>query len=837
MGSLGQVHVDCLAVALVNVDTVKDGKSRMWQERVSPRGEGEKMKALLTAKVGTFLVVSSVLAVWTLLATQPVRAHETTLPTPNCSGLPADTFFAAPDAANNDETAAVAAVTSAIPAPSLGTKRGVGTTTREKLRYGKITIPALAAGELRVFHTSTGDVSDAVLCRSGSTRVTSRTSYSSHNSARSAATTARNASTRTTEANPSVSSARSALTTAASALTTAANALTAAGNTAAAAIASDNATTARDFADESANDTAGAFTNPLNDAAGHLDAAANAFHTLFQIRATVESGDESYVLVVALADATTEPKLAVQFHGAIEAGDAAAREGLQGALDAGEVEDRSILITAPGLLTLETTGSTDTVGTFGESPEVASGGSSGNFKIALPVEEDTTPQTLLVEGQTTTTTGSYILNMDFKVAMPDAALTGVTGVTVSTFTGWGSTAIAADDTTLQIDRSADEDYFVFEPSGSGFLTIAAANAGGATRHADTAGTLYGPMGQIATATSGNGNHFSFRVPVDMMPYLVKVTGTTGMYALRFTFVSATDQNSSDSSASVASVDCGDANGPNEICPSTGSGQQERDLYLINILEPGALYVHTTGSTDTRGVLYGPDGDNLGDDDNSGQRTNFRIAASVSPGLHVIEVRGQNRQTQGAYGLVSNFVTGAEVEGPTTTTPPESTTPSDADPTGVLDEPADGGTRSGIGLIRGWVCQDDGDGVEIRITGPSGSSSRTRTITALYGSDRGDVNVDNECDDKSTTDVGFAVQYNYNILDAGTYTIQAFVGTEQIGRTNAGQTNGFRVIRISDEEFLEGASRTVVVEDFPRTGDTTSLRWDESSQNFQILHSQ
>ena len=52
----------------------------MWQERVSPRGEGEKMKALLTAKVGMFLVVSSVLAVWTLLAAQHVQAHTLTDP-------------------------------------------------------------------------------------------------------------------------------------------------------------------------------------------------------------------------------------------------------------------------------------------------------------------------------------------------------------------------------------------------------------------------------------------------------------------------------------------------------------------------------------------------------------------------------------------------------------------------------------------------------------------------------------------------------------------------------------------------------------------------------------
>ena len=58
---------------------------------------------------------------------------------------------------------------------------------------------------------------------------------------------------------------------------------------------------------------------------------------------------------------------------------------------------------------------------------------------------------------------------------------------------------------------------------------------------------------------------------------------------------------------------------------------------------------------------------------------------------------------------------------------------------TLDEPPNDGTRSGIGLIRGWACQDAGDGVEIRITGPREGTSRRRTIfTAPYGSDRGDV---------------------------------------------------------------------------------------------------
>ena len=150
MGSLGQVHVDCLAVALVNVDTVKDGKGRMWQERVSPRGEGEKMKALLTAKVGMFLVVSSVLALWTLLAAQHVQAHKGSRV--NVSPLPVVVAFLGIHFLDASETRPITSSERLAPT-GLVTKKGGGTSGRGDVRYhyAKITIPALAAGELRVF--------------------------------------------------------------------------------------------------------------------------------------------------------------------------------------------------------------------------------------------------------------------------------------------------------------------------------------------------------------------------------------------------------------------------------------------------------------------------------------------------------------------------------------------------------------------------------------------------------------------------------------------------------------------------------------------------------------
>ena len=50
------------------------------------------MQALLKTKIGPFLVISSVLALWTLLAAQHIQAHS--LSDPSCSRPPtAQNFF------------------------------------------------------------------------------------------------------------------------------------------------------------------------------------------------------------------------------------------------------------------------------------------------------------------------------------------------------------------------------------------------------------------------------------------------------------------------------------------------------------------------------------------------------------------------------------------------------------------------------------------------------------------------------------------------------------------------------------------------------------------------
>ena len=584
---------------------------------------------------------------------------------------------------------------------------------------------------------------------------------------------------------------------------------------------------------------------PLSDAADDLEAARDAFHARFQIQTEVNPGDEEYVLVIATDVA---PTWVLQFHGAIVTDTATAmQKQRQRTLNAGDQHTYPITVTTPGLLTVETTGSTDTSGMLSAdvTAEDDSSGSGNNFKIVAPVDDGT--YTVTVDGQTATTTGAYTLDMDFKVAM-QTGVTAPPGVTVPDAEDWGSGDALAidDDDTLQIQGSTDEDYFLLTitadnaENNSGFLTIEATDDDTSATDAATTGTFYGPTGELArdTNSGADSSHFRIRAPVEEgIVYLVKVTGTTGVYRLSVTLDRAEGENLltlPGAQDGPMSVDCDTTNDSGEICAPDAGMSLEVERYVFDVTESGALDVRTTGSIDTVGTLYGPDGNQIATDDNSGTDNNFRISASVGPGLHLVEVRGKTRTTQGVYKLIVNFVPGAEPVDPTPTPDPDP----DPDPTiepdatGSLDEPPHNGIRSGIGIIRGWVCRDDGNGVQIRITNADGD--RVATFTAPYGSDRGDVDVSENCG-RRLDGIGFAVQYNYNLLPAGTYTIEAYVGQEKVGLSTGGQTNTFRVVRISNQEFLQRVqSGRVRVENFPRTGRTTILEWDQQSQNFQIV---
>ena len=841
------------------------------------------MKAFLKTKAGVVLVGFSVLAVWMLLAAQPAQAHPLT--DPSCSGLPTAANFFGADAAGGTAPlsppgSAGGAVTGTA-TPRRGTSEsGEG---NRNYYYAKITVPTLTAGELAVSDGTAASAtysSEAILCGRQEGNVSSLPSYASaHITADNAAAAALRAQTTAAAADTTGSaainaerSARSALITAANALanysgttlvggiahalrraanatsdTTAATALNGAAdqaitdsNTARVAGGQDAiapATTPGDATDDNATTEAAALTA----VAGNLRIAAHALdpNMVFNINTLISSGDEEYVVVMTAPEGGT-PAVSVTFKGVMST---VATDPAGGSFTQNNQRlSHALRATDPGLLTVETTGNeVDTKGTLNDGTADISMDepSGGNFEIVSPMDDDA-DYTVFVAGQTRGERGDYGLKLTFGVA--DDLVSGGGAYTDTTL---GDATDGSEDGSVTLERGR-ADYFFFTTAaadaGNLFLTVETEKHMDVTTETNTTGTLYGQDGEIVTDTnSGTGNNFLLRTPIaSVKDYIIEVTGssssTEGKYVLKTTSTPAPTRG----------------NAPDEILPSatdsiiTNAG--EVDPHSITVTKAGTLQVKTTGMTDTVGILYGPDGRQIATDDNSGADMNFLITEYVEAGQYVVTVEGQDRSvTNAAYILVVNFVEGVDVAQtpgtgtpgtgtpgtgtPGTGTPGTGTPAPDPDPRGVLDEPASGSARSGIGLVRGWVCQDGGEGVEIAITDADGEE--VANFIAPYGSDRGDVDIDEHCD-RRTDGIGFAVQYNYNLLPAGTYTVEAFVDGDRIGLTPGGQTNTFRVVRIGGEFEIRLSSGRIPVQNFPRTGETTILEWDQPSQNFQIV---
>lgn len=493
----------------------------------------------------------------------------------------------------------------------------------------------------------------------------------------------------------------------------------------------------------------------------------------------------------------------------------------------GELDSYALTSDSAGLLTVKTTGSTDTKGTFsGDNTDMEvtaeAGGSGGNFQIIVPVTAGA--KTVSVQGQSATTTGDYTLDVDFEVAET---------LTLTNLSNSGSDPDSDSDSGGSEIKRGEADYFFFtvESGELGLMTIQTVKHASITSGAGTStrGTLYGPEGLITTDdNSGDGGNFKLSAPVAAGNYIVKVEGqSAGPYTLEISTSIATALEPGTNTETPVIVTAAETSGTLHVA-----------YHQIAVPSVGTLQVLTTGDVDTVGTLYGPDGREIATNEDGGKDNNFKITRYLEmAGNYIIVVSAADRTTSGTYTLQTGFIEGVEVNQPNTGGGSDSggstgTTP-DPDEIGALDEPPNGGVRSGIGIIRGWVCQDDGAGVQIRILNADGQ--RVTSFTAPYGSSRRDVPVPDRCEDQRTTNVGFAVQYNYNLLAEGTYRMQAFVAGEQVGPSSGGQTNTFRVVRISNQEFLERTrSGRVSVEDFPRAGETTVLEWDQQSQNFQIV---
>jgi len=139
-----------------------------------------------------------------------------------------------------------------------------------------------------------------------------------------------------------------------------------------------------------------------------------------------------------------------------------------------------------------------------------------------------------------------------------------------------------------------------------------------------------------------------------------------------------------------------------------------------------------------------------------------------------------------------------------------------DTTGVLESPQPGATVSGIGLIRGWVC--DAVNVEVEIDGDPDRLRRT-----AYGTSRNDtIGV---CGD---ADNGFGLLFNWNLLGTGFHSIRVLADGVEVDRAE------FRVQTLG-VEFLTGVDNEFyILEDFPFFGEEVDIEWVQDLQNFVII---
>jgi len=131
---------------------------------------------------------------------------------------------------------------------------------------------------------------------------------------------------------------------------------------------------------------------------------------------------------------------------------------------------------------------------------------------------------------------------------------------------------------------------------------------------------------------------------------------------------------------------------------------------------------------------------------------------------------------------------------------------------ALENPQAFSAQSGIGLVSGWVCSAD------RVTFQVDSGP---VAEAAYGTSRADTVA--VCGDANN---GFGALLNWNLLGDGAHTLRAFADGVEFGSAT------FTVTTVGGS-FLRGASGQYLLSDFPSSGKSVVVRWQEAAQNFVI----
>lgn len=130
----------------------------------------------------------------------------------------------------------------------------------------------------------------------------------------------------------------------------------------------------------------------------------------------------------------------------------------------------------------------------------------------------------------------------------------------------------------------------------------------------------------------------------------------------------------------------------------------------------------------------------------------------------------------------------------------------------MESPQQSSFESGIGLIRGWVCE--ANTVDIQIDDQP-------LVRIAYGTTRKDTIA--VCGDDNN---GFGYTFNWNTLGTGTHRLKAFADGIQFADIT------FSVTTLG-EIYLREAAGEYNLSDFPQAARNITLRWSEPHQNFVI----
>ena len=144
----------------------------------------------------------------------------------------------------------------------------------------------------------------------------------------------------------------------------------------------------------------------------------------------------------------------------------------------------------------------------------------------------------------------------------------------------------------------------------------------------------------------------------------------------------------------------------------------------------------------------------------------------------------------------------------------------AEPTriAVHESPKNASIQSGVGVIRGWVC--DAAAIVVTIDG--------KPYVTGYGVSRGDTRT--KCGD---SDNGYSMLVNWNLFGEGEHTLRVSYATRsgQPLETIVDDIK-FTVVAL-DNPYYKGLERSIQVPDFPVTGQSVTLDWSTVDQNFKI----